>query len=154
MLGHPRDTRGTNEKQGKHLNIGGGGGRADAPEAIPDPVPQPEAEVTTKRERLLGAMGCDPSGLVGASGRIIGTPNDVLMASCRSDALGLARHERVVVIETATWTKARPGPPDRGRPSALGRKRPTTLKLWDQRDGSAEADQASKDPRQTSDRLE
>lgn len=91
--------------------IYGGGGHTrararpvfDSPEK-PKPPPDP-----TFRERLLEAMGLDPSGLTGPTGRIIGTQADMQEARLW---LGLGLTEDEIVARVAEVMAAkRDGPP-------------------------------------------
>jgi hypothetical protein len=78
----------------------GGGGSARARET--DPSDQ------TDRERLLLAMGHDPSGVT-AAGRIVGNPADMAEAA-RWRALGLSQEQQVAVI-AEVMARKRDGPP-------------------------------------------
>jgi uncharacterized protein YdaU (DUF1376 family) len=62
----------------------------------------------TDRERLLVAMGHDPSGIT-AAGRIVGNPGDMAEAA-RWTALGLTREQQAAVI-AEVMTRKRDGPP-------------------------------------------
>lgn len=63
------------------------------------------------RERLLDAMGADPtSGLIGPNGRLLGTQADMLEAGKWTGDLGLVETECIAVI-TECMSRKRDGPP-------------------------------------------
>lgn len=80
----------------------GGGGSARAREPLPS---EP-----TWREQMLGAMGVDPSGLIGANGKVIGQRVDLETAALWERDLGLSRDAILTVIRETIAGK-RDGPP-------------------------------------------
>ena len=80
----------------------GGGGSAQAREPLPS---EP-----TWREQMLGAMGVDPSGLIGANGKVIGQRVDLETAALWERDLGLSRDAILTVIRETIAGK-RDGPP-------------------------------------------
>lgn len=110
-----RRTTDANENQGERKILDDDGGDAREPthahthEAPPPPAPRPEDR--TFRESMLDAMGCDRSGLIGPSGRMIGGQADMLVAAGWIRDLGLTGEQIIVVIGETMARKRDPGPP-------------------------------------------
>lgn len=134
LLFNPRALReakafkGYTEKQAEHGRKGGKAkaknkdqGELDiedqpAPEEKPEPAPEPapkpepeEAEELEPRERVLVAMGHDPSGVT-ANGKVIGGQGDMMQYARWRDELGLSLEEVEAVIGEVCRGK-RDGPP-------------------------------------------
>lgn len=75
---------------------------AREPDEIPDPPPKSETEI--RRERILVAMGHDPSGQT-ADGRIIGKIADMRRATAWQEDLGLTLDEILEVIREVVTRK-------------------------------------------------
>lgn len=103
---HRRRTGDANENKGVIRDIGSGDGSAREPEPT-DPIP----ETATEREQLLEAMGCDPSGLIGPNGRMIGRMSDMQMVQRWRDELGLTFSEIIGQVREVMAGKADTGPP-------------------------------------------
>ncbi len=98
---HQRRTSDANDNKGEIRDIDGGDS-AQAREPLPsDP---------TWREQMLGAMGVDPSGLLGANGKVIGQRLDLETADRWERDLGLSRDAILTVIRE-TIARKRDGPP-------------------------------------------
>lgn len=80
----------------------GGGGSAQAR----DPLPFDQ----TWREQMLDAMGVDPSGLIGANGKVIGQRVDLETADRWQRDLGLSR-DAILIVLRETMSAKRDGPP-------------------------------------------
>lgn len=74
----------------------------DQPDELPDPPPKSETEI--RRERILIAMGHDPSGQT-ADGRIIGKIADMRRATAWREDLGLTLDEILEVIREVVARK-------------------------------------------------
>lgn len=79
-----------------------GGGSAQAR----DPLPSGP----TWREQMLDAMGVDPSGLIGANGKVIGQRVDLDTADRWQRDLGLSR-DAILIVLRETMSAKRDGPP-------------------------------------------
>lgn len=98
-----RRTSDANDNKGEIREKIGGGGRACACEAEPDP---------TFRERILAAIGVDPSGLTGRGGTRIGTQADMIEANRWVSDLGLTEAEILAEVRAVASAK-QGGPPSR-----------------------------------------
>lgn len=104
LLPAPSDTvsipyRYTETETERETETKGGGGSACARD--PDP---------TWREQMLEAMGVDPSGLTGPSGKVIGQRADLDLADRWEAELGLSR-EAILIVIRETMQAKRDGPP-------------------------------------------
>lgn len=95
-------------QQPNNPTLDGGGGSAGAR----DPQPDEASEAKTLRERMLEAMGLDPSGLTGKGGAMLGTQADMLEANRWCADLDLTPDEVLAVVAEAMQRKP-DGPPSR-----------------------------------------
>lgn len=106
-------------KERKEEKEDSGGGSAHAREDFepPDPVTEPIVSkeqgptMSTQREQLLAAMGCDPSGLTGPNGKIIGRVADMRLVEQWMTDLGLSFPEVLTIVGEVMATRRDPGPP-------------------------------------------
>lgn len=98
----PASTR--EEKAREEKNIGGGGSAREAQKPEPEVLTDP-----TFREKLLDAMGVDPSGMAGPNGKRIGTQADMIQVRQWMDH-GLTENEILTEIQEI-MAKKRDGPP-------------------------------------------
>lgn len=93
--------------------VGGGNAGArdpDPPEPPPASQPDPQ-DKTSERELLLLSMHCDPTGLTGPNGKIIGTLADMRHVQRWKQDLGLSLQDILTVVAEVMATKREPGPP-------------------------------------------
>ena len=102
---YPSSLSPSSSLRSEEVKIGGGGGAREAEKPEPEVLTDP-----TFREKLLDAMGVDPSGLAGPNGKRIGTQADMIQVRQWQDDLGLSEFE---ILETIRETMAnkRDGPP-------------------------------------------
>jgi hypothetical protein len=71
-----------------------------------------ETDTPTLRERIMDALGVDRSGLLGPSGKLLGTQAEMQDVARWSSELGLTEDEQIAVIrETMQGSRAGKGPP-------------------------------------------
>jgi hypothetical protein len=101
------------EKKRREDIVGGGNAGArdpDPPEPPPASQPDPQ-DKTSERELLLLSMHCDPTGLTGPNGKIIGTLADMRHVQRWKQDLGLSLQDILTVVAEVMATKREPGPP-------------------------------------------